>query len=354
VHTSDVVIAGGGIIGLSLAIELRRAGAKVTVLDRGEPGREASSAAAGMLVTGDPDLGSSMKSLARESASLYPAFVQELELHSAITVGLENRGALYVAIEGEEIQEQPLASADLHALEPELAEHPRVYLLPEQTVDPPLLTHAALTAARRIGVVVHHEACVQAVCMNHEHQIDVRCSSLSYQTPTFVNCAGAWAKDILGASAPTRPRKGQMFSVIPRHCKLSHVVRSREVYLVPRKDGRVIIGATVEDVGFDKTVDPATIQRLHQAAANLVPAIGEAKILEAWPGLRPGSPDDLPILGPGRMPGTYVATGHFRNGILLAPVTAVLMTELIMGRQPRLDLSPFSTNRFATKEILAG
>jgi glycine oxidase len=123
---------------------------------------------------------------------------------------------------------------------------------------------------------------------------------------------------------------------------------------VPRKGGLVLIGSTVEEAGFDKTVDPATVQKLHQAAANLVPSIGEARIAEAWAGLRPGSPDNLPILGAGSLPGTYVATGHFRNGILLAPITAAAMAELIQGKQPRVDLRPFAPSRFRPSQILAG
>jgi len=354
VHISDVVIAGGGIIGLSLAIELRREGASVTVLDRGEPGQEASSAAAGMLVTADPDLGAPMRALAQASAAMYPAFVQELELRSQISVGFEDRGALYLASDDEEFCLDALAESELRVLEPELARHPRVFLLPEQSVEPSRLVQAALAAAKQMGIVVHHEATVCAVAMNGDHQLEVSCRRISYQTPTFVNCAGAWAKEIQGASVPTLPRKGQMLSVVPRNFRLKHVVRSHEVYLVPRKDGRVIIGATIEDVGFDKNVEPAAIQRLHQAAANLVPAIGEAKMIEAWAGLRPGSPDDLPIMGPGRIPGTYMATGHFRNGILLAPITAALMTDLILGRQPRLDLTPFAPHRFRASEALSG
>ena len=353
-HTSDVVIAGAGIIGLSIAIELRRAGASVTVLDRGEPGREASSAAAGMLVTGDPDLETPMRELAEASAALYPIFVEELELRSGLQTDLEMRGALYVASESERLDLPSLNPSELEEQEPGLAQHLRVHFVSEQSVDPALLTRAAIVAAKRVGVAVHHEAQVETVMPTHEHLLEVCTSRIAYQTAIFVNCAGAWANQISGVAAPTRPRKGQMFSVISRDCKLRHVIRSREVYLVPRKDGRVIIGATVEDCGFDKTIDSARIQELHQKAANLVPSIGEAKILDAWAGLRPGSPDDLPIMGPGRLPGTYVAAGHFRNGILLAPITALLMADLIQGKNPRLDLRPFSLSRFAPAQALVG
>lgn len=353
-HTSDVVIAGAGIIGLSIAIELRKVGATVTVLDRGEPGQEASSAAAGMLVTGDPDLGTPMRELAEAGAALYSSFVEELDLRSGLHSDLESRGALYVAAESERLESPALVPSELAEREPGLARHPRVHFLSEQSVDPALLTQATIEAAKRLGITVHHEAQVENVALTRDHLIEVRTSRVRYQTATFVNCAGAWANQIAGAAAPARPRKGQMLSVVPRDCKLRHVIRSREAYLVPRKDGRVIIGATVEDCGFDKTIDPAKIQQLHQKAANLVPSIGEAKILDAWAGLRPGTPDNLPIMGTGRLPGTYVATGHFRNGILLAPITGVLMAELIQGKRPRLDLQAFFPSRFAPAQALAG
>ena len=352
-HTSDVVIAGAGIIGVTVAIELARAGASVTVLDRGEPGREASSAAAGMLVTADPNSSPALKTLGDASSAMYPAFVEEIELRSKTSVEFESRGALYVAGKGR-FPFPPMLASEVHALEPELAHEDWVYLLDEQSVNPELLVQAALNAAKQMGVIVHHESPVTSVMLNQEHQLEIRTHRLTYLAATFINCAGAWAGKIEGCSLPVRPRKGQMLSVIAHRCSLQHVIRSEEVYLLPRKDGRIIIGATVEDVGFDKHVNPSAIEALHQAAADLVPTIGEARILSAWAGLRPGSPDDLPIIGPLSIPGTYAATGHFRNGILLAPITAVLMAEVIQGQQPRLDLRPFSPARFATSNALTG
>jgi len=350
VHTSDVVIAGAGIIGLSLAMELRRAGATVTVLDRGEPGREASSAAAGMLVTSDPDTHPAIKPLADASAAMYPTFVEEIELRAEMNVGYENRGALYVAEEGEELGIAPLRDGESRRLEPALAEYPRVYLLQEQSVDPRLLARAAVAAAKQMGVTVHHERRVDGVSLTPEHELHVQTSRGSYRAATLVNCAGAWASEIGGVAVPARPVKGQMLCVIPQKLSLRRVVRSCHVYMLPRKDGRVLIGATVEEASFDKTVNPDTIQELHQAAARLVPRIGEARIIEAWAGLRPGSPDALPIMGPGTLPGSYVATGHFRNGILLAPITAALMSELIQGKTPRLNMHAFRPSRFEREQ----
>lgn len=353
-HRCDVVIAGAGIIGLSVAIELTRAGASVAVLDRGEPGQEASSAAAGMLVANDPETDPKLKPLTRMSAAMYPAFAEELELRSGISVELESRGTLYIAHENGELPAAPLSEVALRKLEPALADVSRVCLLEEQTVDPRLLVRAALSAAKRMDITVHHEARVESVSIATTRDLEVETSSGLYSTATFVNCAGAWASEIAGVPAPSQPVKGQMLTVIPPVRELRHVVRSREVYLVPRKSGRVLIGATVEEAGFDKTVQPEVIQKLHKAASNLVPWIGDAKMIEAWAGLRPGTPDGLPMIGPGSLPGTYVATGHFRNGILLAPITAVLLSELIQGRQTRVDLSPFLPSRFASNRALAG
>jgi glycine oxidase len=133
---------------------------------------------------------------------------------------------------------------------------------------------------------------------------------------------------------------------MPSHTLLNHVVRSPEVYLIPRSDGRLLVGATVEEAGFDKRTDLATIQRLHQAALALAPKLADAKILEDWAGLRPGTPDALPILGETATRGYYVATGHFRDGILLTPITADVMTAVIEGRAPEHNLTPFSPSRF--------
>jgi glycine oxidase len=134
--------------------------------------------------------------------------------------------------------------------------------------------------------------------------------------------------------------------VMPSRALLKHVVRSPEAYLIPRSDGRLLVGATVEEAGFDKRTDLATIQRLHHAALALVPELRNARILEDWAGLRPGTPDALPILGETQTPGYYVATGHFRDGILLAPITAEVMAALIEGRVPEFDLTAFSPARF--------
>ena len=196
---SDVVVAGAGIIGLSLALELRRAGASVTVLERAEPGREASSAAAGMLVTADPDMNPALKPLVEASSRMYPAFVEDLELRSDMSVGFENRGALYVAGDQENVPLPPLTAAEMRKLEPALAEFPRVYFLEERSVDPRLLVQSALLAAKKLGVVVHHEAQVHQVQIGRERDLEIQTAAGRYVSTTFVNCAGAWARETAGS-----------------------------------------------------------------------------------------------------------------------------------------------------------
>jgi glycine oxidase len=164
-----------------------------------------------------------------------------------------------------------------------------------------------------------------------------------------VNCAGAWAGELPLAQVPIRPIKGQMLSVVTSKPLLRHVVQGNGVYLIPRGDGRIVIGSTVEDVGFDKRVDPDAIQRLHQAAAVLVPSLGQGRIHETWTGLRPCTDDKLPVMGRTSLEGCFIASGHYRDGILLAPITARLMSQLLNGKQPDIGFDEFSPSRFGSR-----
>ncbi len=166
-----------------------------------------------------------------------------------------------------------------------------------------------------------------------------------------INCAGAWAGQIAPHIFPTRPIKGQMLCVaMPEKNLVRHVIRTPDVYLIPRSDGRLLIGATVEEAGYDKQTVPETILKLRQRAVELVPKLAAARILEAWAGLRPGTPDALPILGASATPSYFVATGHYRDGILLAPVTAKVMAQLITGQKPDFKLNAFSQQRFLSEK----
>jgi glycine oxidase len=350
VKTWDVIIVGGGIIGLSLSIELRKRGATVLVVERREPGREASHAAAGMLADSPGETPAVLQPLATASAAMYPEFVRELQDESGIEADLRGQGTVCLAEAGNNLTDACSLPAPLAELEPALAHGGRTAIyLKERSVDPRALTSAALKAARHCGVDISSGTAVNSVIPSDGKAVGVQTAKTSYSAPVVVNCGGAWAGQLSPHAFPTRPVKGQMLAVAatPRGL-LRHVVRAPEVYLVPRSDGRILIGATIEEAGFDKRTDPDTIQRMLQAAIALVPALNQARVLEAWAGLRPGTPDNLPILGATRTPGYFVAAGHFRDGILLAPVTARLMAQIVSGAQAEYDVSPFSPGRFAS------
>lgn len=358
VKTWDVIIVGGGIIGLSLSVALRKRGAAVLVIERGEPGREASHAAGGMLVDCPLETPASLQALASTSARMYPEFAYELEVESGMKVDLRDFGTILFPskehIPHSQLKTTALAEADLEQLEPELRwDHPdesslgSAFFLKERSVDPRALTAAALKTAQNRGVNFSSGDAVTAVNLSDGQVSGVTTTKTSFLASRIVNCAGAWSGQIGPQSFPTRPVKGQMLClVMPSRSLLKHVIRSPKAYLIPRSDGRLLVGATVEEAGFDKRTDTETIQRLHRAALALVPKLRDARILEDWAGLRPGTPDALPILGATATPGYYVATGHFRDGILLAPITAEVMAAVIEGSKPAHDLTAFSPARF--------
>jgi glycine oxidase len=353
--TWDVIVIGGGIIGLSLSIELRRNGASVLIVERGEPGREASSAAGGMLVDCSAETLGALQPLATASASMYPEFVRGLEIDSGMGIDLRDQGTIFFPspAHASQLGLPALLPTELAGLGPALAVSDcPAYYLQERSVDPRGLTSAALKAAKHRGVDISSGDEVTAVnCSpnrSEEHELEVLTKTTSFFAPKVVNCAGAWSGQIAPHAFPTRPVKGQMLCLIaPSREFLKHVIRTPEVYLIPRSDARILVGATVEEAGFDKRTDAATIQRLHRAAIAVVPALRNARILEDWAGLRPGTPDSLPILGETATLGYYVATGHFRDGILLAPITARVMAQVIGGSACNYDLTPFSPARFS-------
>jgi glycine oxidase len=350
----DVIISGAGIIGVSLALELRECGAQVLILEKGDPGSEASSAAAGMLAPADPATPPALRPLAMASAKMFPAYVQKLEAAANMQVDFRRLGTIELLADHVAPQEyKSLCAADLQRLEPFLKNHARSHLseeLPsffvqEDSIDPRLLMQAALAAAKKIGIEIRGNAAVTDIrpC-NGEIEV-LSEDGNRYSAKSFVNCQGAWS------GTPVRPRKGQMLYVHPKASVLRHVLRTPEVYIVPRSTGKILIGASVEDVGFDKSVEPEAVDMLLTLAQHYLPELASAPITQSWAGLRPGTPDDLPILGATDIPGAFIASGHFRNGILLAPVTAQIMADLIEGRTPSLDISSFSPGRFSSKTV---
>ena len=351
----DICIAGAGIIGLSLALELHHRGHRVTILEQSAPLAEASTAAAGMLAASDPYHPPQLRALANHSLSLYPAFLEHLQDLSGLRVPFQTHTTLQslpselaasLAISGE------LTAADLAHLLPALncAGH-RFILLDEHSLDPRQLAAALLAAVRATTIDLRSHTRILSTRASRNF-IDIHTSLGQLSAGKFVDCTGAWATSTsLLSDLQVVPKKGQMLYVaLPSSFPLSFVVRTHDIYIVPRMSGpnagRALIGATVEDAGFDKTLHASDIAHLRSLAAVLLPPLAPALQLEAWAGLRPATHDSLPILGAlPDQPNHLLATGHYRNGILLAPATAHVIAQLLSGESPSLDLAPFSPSR---------
>jgi glycine oxidase len=358
----DICIAGAGVIGLSLALELHRRGARVTVLETGVPLAQASTAAAGMLAANDPDNLPALQPLADLSLSLYPGWLAHLEELSGISVPFHTELTLQSVHPPR--TSTALSSNSLSALLPQLEPGAHRFIqLPEHSLDPRELAAALLAAVQTTSIDLRPHTAVHQV-RSHPDHVEVHTPTTSLDSSQFVDCTGAWANSFPPrAELGVTPRKGQMLAVaLPPSLPLNMVVRTSNIYIVPRTRGEhagcALIGATVEDVGFDKTVHSADIAALQALAANLLPSLANATVLDSWAGLRPGSPDGLPLLG--RLPEAtalhsrrLLATGHFRNGLLLAPATARLMAQLLLEESTAIDLKPFSPARLLTPASVA-
>ena len=293
--------------------------------------------------------------LATASARMYPEFVKELQAEAFQSPDLREQGTIAFLADDEASKcrdARLLSETELRELEPLIAPLGPAFLLPERSIDPRKLGRALDKAGRTIGVDLVTGSPVTEVATLAGRAVGVRTAKSFYAAGAVVNCAGAWASQIKPLGVPTRPVKGQMVCLIPqageKHAAplVQHVIRAPEVYIVPRSDGRILLGATVEEAGYEKRVDPDTVKRFTDAAIAIVPEIAKMRFHDAWAGLRPASPDGLPILGATSLKGYFAATGHFRDGILLAPITALLMLQLLKGRPTDFDLTPFSPLRF--------
>ena len=326
----DVVIAGAGITGLTCALELQDCGLNVVLLERGTAGREASWAAAGMLAAHDPSNPPQLAPLADLSVTLYPTLLDRIDALTGMRVPFETHWTLEAA-EGWRHHRAMLPALQGSGFR----------RLPEESLDPRKLVPALRSAVDAAGVTVLENTPVRSAYQ--------RGAGVSVRTPVgvihagaFLDCSGAW-------SAAVSPAKGQMLCVHAPNALATGtvgnvVVRARDVYMVPRLDGSVIIGATVEDAEFDRKVYEPDLRHLRAEAAELLPALADAPELASWAGLRPDTPDHLPILGQTDTR-AFVAAGHFRNGVLLAPVTAHLMMQMVLDMPTSVELAPFRPDR---------
>jgi len=357
----DVIVIGGGIIGLALAWQLSRSSANVLLIEKREPGQEASHAGGGMIADLDPVLPAELLELAHRSAKLYPTFVSELVAETQRPIDLRDAGV--IAFEEHAIPQsdgiRAISADEVLRLEPKLTLPPDpAYTMQERAIDPRDLVSALLLAVRQSGIDIASGESVVKIISEHGHTVGVATDRASHSAPRVVNCAGAWASQIAGEKLPTMPVKGHMVALaFPEELAMApeareeqrilrHVLRSRWCYIIPRSNGRYVVGSTVEPAGFDKSLNSYRVKRLQDSAARLIPQFAEAKIAEAWTGLRPGTPDNLPLLGETHTSGYFAATGHYRDGILLTPVTAEVMCSLILEGKAPLSLDRFSPRRF--------
>jgi len=368
-----VAVIGAGVVGLGVAWRLAAQGATVKVFDKGAAGSGASHAAAGMLAAcSEAEPGEeALVALGRESQARWPAFAANLLQASGIDVELRTEGTLVVALTADDqarlnhhlvFQQQlglPLhwiSAAETRRREPHLAGKlaGAVFSPEDHQVDNRKLAAALRVAAKTAGAVVHEHQPVGAIS-SHAGRVDgvVLADGTKVAADAVVLAAGAWSRSIEGVPPalrpPVRPIKGQMLSLRmdATAALLAHVLWAPGAYLVPRRDGRLLIGATVEEKGYDTTLTAGGVLTLLEAAWRAVPAVEELPIDEMWVGHRPGSRDDAPILGAGPIDGLIYATGHHRNGILLAPITADAIARLVLDGQAEPAIRPFGVERFA-------
>jgi glycine oxidase len=357
--TTDVVIVGAGVIGLTCAWRAAQRGLEVVVLDRSTPAAGATGVAAGMLAPiGELTFGEQrLLELTLAAAELYPGFVTELEELSGSETGYDRRGALHVALDRDEsaqlrrrhelqrslgLEADWLTPRNCRALEPGLAPSitAGVHAPNEGAIDPRALCAALVAALEREGAEVRNGAAVNEAVIEGGRIEGVRTEAGEEVLASHVVLAnGCWAGESDWLPPHARPRvrpvKGQILTLrgSAEEPVCERIVASERVYVVPRDDGRLIVGATVEERGFDTTVTAGGVHELLREAYRLLPEIAELELVEATAGLRPGTPDNLPLIGPGALEGLVLATGHYRNGILLAPLTAERVADALVGAE---------------------
>ncbi|HEV2828267.1 MAG TPA: glycine oxidase ThiO [Pyrinomonadaceae bacterium] len=364
---ADVVIIGGGVIGLSIARELARRGEReVTLVERGELGAEASWAAGGMLGPQvEADRPDDFFRLACASRDLYPEFAGALLAETGVDVELDKTGTLYLGFTSSDelemrrrfdwqvkagLQIEWLAGDEARQLEPNISPHVRCALrFPnEYQVENRRVLQALAVSTRKLGVSLVTNCTVNSVRSEKGKVAGVETSSGFIGSPVVIVSAGAWTSQITPAHVQIDPVRGQMLC-FNAHQFARHVIYSPRGYLVPRRDGRLLAGSTSEHAGFDKRVTDDGAQSIKSMAFEIAPRLADFSLIDSWAGLRPRAEDNFPVLGPDEeVAGLSYATGHYRNGILLAPITAKLLADSIIENTAPTVLRSFSPQRFRT------
>jgi glycine oxidase len=370
----DVAFVGGGVIGLACAWRAAQAGARVAVLERAEPPAGATNVAAGMLApVGELSYGErELLEMMLASGALWPGFVAELEAASGIETGYRPAGALHVALDRDEAAElrrrhelQQELGLEAEWLTPRQCRELEPGLTPtfiggvlaggDAAVDPRRLALALAAALREAGGELRTGTEVVDGIWDGERLVGVRSvPSEEVRAETVVLCNGAWSGVTPWLPAEARPKvrpvKGEVIELRPREgdpLPAERIVCSERIYLVPRSDGRLIAGATQEERGFDTTVAAGGVHELLREAYRVLPDVAEMELTGMIAGLRPGTPDNLPIVGPGAVPGLHLATGHFRNGIILAPITAETVAATLAGKPAPPSMDAADPNRLS-------
>ncbi|MGP6157233.1 MAG: glycine oxidase ThiO [Vulcanimicrobiaceae bacterium] len=362
-----IVVIGAGLIGLAIAYELAKRGAEVRVLEANESAGAASWAGAGMLAPyTESDAEDEFERFCADSLGLYPAFTQELRERAGVDSHLRLDGLMEVAHDDEGVlrlqtQVEALAQRgvrarwldfdEMRALEPALGASALGASLIEDEgqVDNRRLGRALHAACLAAGVRVETHSGGVALEADARRVLGVRTKAGFLPAAAVVNAAGAWAGELQGVPAharvPVEPVKGQMLALAMPKGLVTRVVWVTGAYIVPRSDGRLLVGATAERAGFDVRVTAGGIRRLLDAALTGLPPLRELALCETWAGLRPGSPDGRPFIGQTSLGGYFVATGHYRNGILLAPATALVVADALEGKPARYAPETFAPSR---------
>jgi len=365
--TADTLIIGGGIIGCSIAVELARAGARVLLLERDRIGCEASGEAAGMLAPqAEGVVPGPFLDLCLKSRAMFGSLHQMLKEETGIDIEYVRSGILSLLLTEEDevhgkrlLEEQRGRGLKVEwwdrqqvlEAEPHVTPETRgaLHLPDDHQVQNARMVRALALLAARLGVQIIEGSPATGLVRHRDRVTGVRSLTETYQADAVVIAAGAWSGGIgqlVGREIPIRPARGQLLSLETRGDLCRHVLYAGKGYLTPWPNGEVVVGSTVEFAGFEKAVTVAGVEELLGLAKRLVPAAASRPILRAWSGFRPWTPDELPYIGPvPGAPGLYIASGHGRNGILLAPVTGQLMAELLREGKSSLALTPFRLDR---------